>query len=622
MALPNLSALCLHDDDDASTGPFLRFVDPHRVADEGGVGGRTRSRQGALQREGHQISPVSQEELQHGEELYQFPGSNTLHRLRDIYDYWLWRRSHNQSLNDPGAPDVVVGPHEFALVRARLTGEPPPPAPAPPAAAAAAAAAAAVAGAAPRAAPLGAEYRRPTPQEIVASFGGPAAYTESLRRFNRARDMGLPRALTPRPQQWASGRSVQEAIERAAERAGDPGWNAQGAATLGWFPEYFGYWRAFGDNNPNHPFSAVDLAYDYELHRSRASRLWRYVTYGVTERALYRLAGGSDHGRNNFAALQLTVIVPRRAAYQAHVDPQSGIVVAPQAIVAIAVPGTSIGSRTLAKHLAGRDPVELPNSLARPEGEREYPGVRILREAGLHLDRELTARYMPTLDPDERGDDPAMGLAGVFRMDGLGYSRANHNGHAALPLGDYAYRAQNYLFDVITHLLALDNDRADGQLGGIETLRRNRTPQMFSHRIDFPLPWHSGGAPTNQLVPEEERSTSWLRPGVLCHLLDRKRTFPTAPDWTSRRTAQDGPNPGAPDEAGWWERRPSWRILTVADGDSVPRRVRLEYVPGAIVASAEFVVASEAAFDWRPFENNYEDRHPEAHARRWTTREA
>jgi hypothetical protein len=615
MALPDLSALCLHDDDDASTGPFVRFVDPHTVADEGGVGGRTRSQRTALAREGRQVSFVSQEELQHGEELYQFPGSNTLHRIRDIYDYWVWRMRHGQSLNDPGAPNVVADPHELALVRAKLNGEPPPPRPP--------AAPAAPPAPPPRPPPIVDVHRRPTPQEVVASFGGPSAYTQSLRQFNRARDLGLLRALTPRPQQWAHGRPVEEAIERASSRAASPGWNAQGAATVGWFEEYFGYWRTFGDNNPNHPFSAVDLAYDYELHRSLASRLWRYVTYGVTERALYRLAGASDHGRNNFAALQLTVIVPRRAAYQAHVDPQSDIVVAPQAIVAIAVPGTSIGSRTLAKHLAGRDPVESPSSLARPEGEREYPAVRILREAGLHLDRELTARYMPTaLDPDERSADPAIGLAGVFRMDGLGYSRANHNGHAALPLGDYAYRAQNYLFDVITHLLALDNDRADGQLGGIETLRRNRTPQMFSHRRDFPLPWHSGGAPTNRPVPEEERSTSWLRPGVLCHLLDRKRTFPTAPDWTSRRTAQDGPNPGAPDEAGWWERRPSWRILTVADGDSVPRRVRLEYVPGAIVASAEFVVASEDAFDWRPFENNYEDRHPEAHARRWTTRQA
>ena len=506
------------------------------------------------------------------------------------------------------------------------------------------------------------------PEFVVVMLGGLEGYIEAARR---RREDAAP--ASPPGDAWVGGPQVANALRLAGGRGRTFAWFPRwGTPNLGWGEEPFSLWR---DLDP--PATIVaEVEEDYAGHREDCNRFWRYVTYGGTTRAMLDQTMSNFDGDWRYAPLQITVVAPEGDSYRAVVrEPENGngrTVRAPEIVVALCVPGATKGSYDLAASLRGeaqggaRPPVPAERRAARASD----PPMRVLDRAGVHLDAALTQRFIdgllapPEAAPPEAadpilagaredvaraerqraaraaaqaagvgpdlarqmvraartaratgwagagaraaeaglGEAPVFSWVGVFRMDGLGYSPNEH-----ADLGDTNNRAFNYVFDAIIHLMSMSDQ-------GMQTLVNANTPHNVRLREDIPLQWDQGGAPVNQHVWARDWNDSWLRAGLLNHVLDRKRVAPEAPEWAV--DGLDGAAREAAREA--WRTGVSWRTLAVCDGTGVPRRTRLEYAPGTITASAELLMAHEQSFAWQTFEDAWESAEPRSGARRWT----
>jgi hypothetical protein len=117
--LPDLSALDLGP----PTGPVVTYELPQRaqwdlIRSEAARQTRQRTR---IRDAGRDQCSVTLEELEHGEEVYEFPESRVRVSLRGIYEYWVRRRAQTPPLppNNPcNPPEVVPWTEVVAVARA------------------------------------------------------------------------------------------------------------------------------------------------------------------------------------------------------------------------------------------------------------------------------------------------------------------------------------------------------------------------------------------------------------------------------------------------------------------------------------------------------------------------
>jgi len=121
--LPDLSALDLGP----PTGPVVTYELPQRgqwdlIRNEAARQTRQRTR---IRNAGRDQCSITLQELEHGEEVYEFPESGVKVSLRGIYEYWVRRRAQTPPLppNNPCNPPEVV-PLTEVLAVARALGFP------------------------------------------------------------------------------------------------------------------------------------------------------------------------------------------------------------------------------------------------------------------------------------------------------------------------------------------------------------------------------------------------------------------------------------------------------------------------------------------------------------------